>query len=209
MNKREIMGFVWDYYKGPIIVGLVLIIFVVSLVRHYMNYQKPIVQIALLNCNTARMEEEGEPDFTDFMEQYGYNTKREKVTLLTNFTVDLKSNSTTDMYQFQSLVALITAGGIDLLVANEEAYEFMVECNSVDSLEEHISEELIKKYEEEIVYLPNPDTGRIYPAGIRIPENDFMTENRFYNSDCIIGFGNGSTKDEAAERMLWYILGEE
>ena len=144
MNKREIAGFIWDYYKGPIIVGLVVIVFVVSLVRHYMNYQKPIVQIALLNCDTGYMEKEGEPDFTDFFERYGYNTKREKVTLHTNFTVDLKSNRNSDMYQFQSLVALITAGGVDLLTADEEAYEFMAECNSVDSLEEHLSEEFLE-----------------------------------------------------------------
>ena len=62
MKKSEIAGFVWDYYKWFIIVGIIIIAAVVGIVRHFLSYKDSVVQIALLNCDNTKMEIE-EPDF--------------------------------------------------------------------------------------------------------------------------------------------------
>lgn len=106
MKKSEIVGFIWDYYKWFIIVGVIVIAALIGTISHFASYQEAVVQIALVNCDTAKMEEEGEPDFSDFMEKYGYDTKKEKVSLNTGYDVDLDATGTAEVYSFQSFVAL-------------------------------------------------------------------------------------------------------
>lgn len=208
MKKSEIIGFIWDYYKWFIIVGVIVIAALVGTIRHFASYQEAVVQIALVNCDKTQMEEEGEPDFSDFMEMYGYDTKEEKVSLNTGYDVDLDATSTSEVYSFQSFVALTAAGGVDVMAADEEAYIFIAECRTVASLEEYFSEEFLEKYKEDIVYAENVDTGEDFPAGIRIKNNPWMVEHGFYQEDCVIGIGNGTERGEAAVRMFLYLLGE-
>ena len=209
MKKTEIVGFIWDYYKWFIIVGIVVIAAVVGTIRHFISYKDPIVQIALVNCNKMQMEEEKEPDFTEFMETYGYDSGKEEVKVDVATDVDINSTSTADVYSFQSFIALTAAGGVDVLAADEETYKFIAECRAVVSLEEHLPEGFMEKYKEDIIYAKNMDTGEDFPAGVRIENNPWMVEYGFYGEDCVIGFGNGTKKAEAAVRMLLYILGED
>lgn len=208
MKKSEIIGFVWDYYKWFIIVGIIVIAAVVGTVRHFVSYKDPVVQIALLNCDKTQIGETKEPDFTDFMEMYGYDSEKEEVRVDTGYDVDVNATSTAEVYSFQSFIALTAAGGVDLLAADEESYKFVAECRAIASLEEHLPEGFIDKYKEDIVYAKNMDTGEDFPAGIRIKNNPWMVEHEFYGEDCVIGFGSGTKKEEAAVQMLLYILDE-
>ena len=207
MKKSEIAGFVWDYYKWFIIVGIIIIAAVVGIVRHFLSYKDSVVQIALLNCDKTQMEKE-EPDFTDFMEMYGYDSRKEEIKVNTGYDVDINATSSAEIYSFQSFVALTAAGGADVMAADEETYEFVAECRAIASLEEYLPGGLMEKYNEDIVYAKNMDTGEDFPAGIRIENNPWMVEHGFYGEDCVIGFGNGTKKEEAAVQMFLYILGE-
>jgi hypothetical protein len=207
MKKSEIAGFVWDYYKWFIIVGIIIIAAVVGIVRHFLSYKDSVVQIALLNCNKTQMEKE-EPDFTDFMEMYGYDSRKEEIKVNTGYDVDINATSSAEIYSFQSFVALTAAGGVDVMAADEETYEFVAECRAIASLEEYLPGGFMEKYNEDIVYAKNMDTGEDFPAGIRIENNPWMVEHGFYGEDCVIGFGNGTKKEEAAVQMFLYILGE-
>ncbi len=207
MKKSEIAGFVWDYYKWFIIVGIIVIAAVVGIVRHFLSYKDSVVQIALLNCDKTQMEKE-EPDFTDFMEMYGYDSGKEEIKVNTGYDVDINATSSAEIYSFQSFVALTAAGGVDVMAADEETYEFVAECRAIASLEEYLPEGFMEKYNEDIVYAKNMDTGEDFPAGIRIENNPWMVEHGFYGEDCVIGFGNGTKKEEAAVQMFLYILGE-
>ncbi len=207
MKKSEIAGFVWDYYKWFIIVGIIIIAAVVGIVRHFLSYKDSVVQIALLNCDKTQMEKE-EPDFTDFMEMYGYDSRKEEIKVNTGYDVDINATSSAEIYSFQSFVALTAAGGVDVMAADEETYEFVAECRAIASLEEYLPGGFMEKYNEDIVYAKNMDTGEDFPAGIRIENNPWMVEHGFYGEDCVIGFGNGTKKEEAAVQMFLYILGE-
>lgn len=208
MKKSEIAGFIWDYYKWFIIVGIIVIVAVVGIVRHFVSYKEPIVQIALLNCNKTQINDGGEPDFTEFMEMYGYDSGKEEIKVNTGHDVDKNATSTSEIYSFQSFVALTAAGGVDVMAADEESYKFVAECRAVASLEDYLPEGFMEKYKEDIVYAQNMDTGEDFPAGIRIENNPWMVEHGFYGEDCVIGFGNGTKKGEAAVQMLMYILDE-
>jgi len=207
MKKSEIAGFVWDYYKWFIIVGIIIVAAVVGIVRHFLSYKDSVVQIALLNCDKTQMEKE-EPDFTDFMEMYGYDSRKEEIKVNTGYDVDINATSSAEIYSFQSFVALTAAGGVDVMAADEETYEFVAECRAIASLEEYLPGGFMEKYNEDIVYAKNMDTGEDFPAGIRIENNPWMVEHGFYGEDCVIGFGNGTKKEEAAVQMFLYILGE-
>ncbi len=209
MKKSEIAGFIWDYYKWYIIVAVVLIVAAISLISHYRSYKDPVVQIALVNCDTKKMTEEGQPDFSDYMEKYGYDEKKQTVDLLTDYQFSLSSDDSRQIYTFQSFVVLTAAGGIDLVAADQEIYEYLASCKTIEPLDNYLSEEYMEKYKDDIIYVENEETGKKFAAGIRIPNNKWMVEHGFYGEDCVIGFATGTTREEAATRMLLYLLGEE
>lgn len=206
MTKTQIVKYIWDYYKLHIFVGIVIIFSVVSLVKHFMTYQDPVVTITLLNCNT--MDIGIDPDMTEFMNQNGYDLKKEKVSIDTGYYIDLESNSSSDMYTLQALQTLLSAGGIDVIAGTEEIYQYMGEKQSLATLEEFLSEELIAKYADDLIYIEDQETGESYPGGIRIPNNWWMTQYRYYEEDCIIGITRSCQNTEAAVQLLKYILQE-
>lgn len=209
MKKSEIAGFIWDYYKWYIIVGVIIIGVAVSLIHHYMSYKDPVVQIALINCNDEGTKENGQPDFSDFMQKYGYDEGKETVDLLTDYQFSLTSDDSRQIYTFQSFIVLTAAGGIDVLAADEEIYEYIAGCKAVEPLDNYLPEKYMEKYKDDIIYVTNQETGKEFAAGIRIPNNKWMVEHGFYEEDCVIGFATGTTREEAAVRMLLYLLGEE
>ncbi len=207
MKKSEIIRFIWDYFKWHIIIAIILIASVISLIRHFATYQEPVAEIVLMNC--SMMDVQVDPDFTDFMEQHGYDIKKEKVAVDTGYYVDLDANTSANMYTLQALQTLLAAGGVDVVAGTEEIYMYMGEHYMAANLEDYLSAEMLEKYADDIVYITDPETKEKYPGGIQIANNWWMTKYKYYSDDCIIGISNGCQKQEAAMNLFMYILGED
>ena len=70
MTWKQRIGFVWDYYRLVILAVVAVIILIGMTVYHYMTTKEDISQIVLVNAKSMPADEE--PDFSEFMEQYGY-----------------------------------------------------------------------------------------------------------------------------------------
>ncbi len=211
MTKKEIAGFIWDYHKWQIIIGVIVVIALIATVRHFVTRKDLIVQIAMINSNAKQIEEADESEFAEFMELYDYDSAEEEVKVNTMYSFNMSSTSSVETQNFQSFIAMAVAGGLDLMVLNddEELYKFIAECRATGSLAQYLSEDILKKYEEDIVYAVNPITEEEFPAGIRVEKESWMTEQGYYNGDCIVGVGVGTMNEDEATQMLLYLLGEK
>lgn len=205
MKKSEVAGFIWDYYKWWIIGGIVVIVIAGNLIYHFATYKSPAVEIALVNS----ANQENEPDFSKFMDKYGYDKSKQKVAFQNTFSVDLKNGSTGNMYTFEALQTQIAAGGIDVIAADKEVYLYLAKQQAAADLSDYLPAELMKKYEKDIVYVTDPDTKKKYPGGIWLQNNKWMDSYGFYPKGCVVGIVNGSGRTTAAKQMLQYILGED
>ena len=208
MKKSEIAGFIWDYYKWWIIGSVIVIAAAVSLIHHFVTAKAAIVEMALVNCGSYATEEEKEPDFSDFMDQYGYDKKKQEVVLQTSFSVDLTSTDSGNAYSYEALMTQIAAGGIDVFAADDEVYEYLAGQQYFANLSDYLSEEQLKQYGDTIVFVTDPETKEDYPAGIRLKKNTWMEHYGFYPEGCIIGILTGTSREEAAQRLLFYVLEE-
>ena len=207
MKKSEVAGFIWDYYKWWIIGGVIVIALVTSLIYHFVTYKSPIVELVLVNC--ASEGEETEPDFSDFMDQYGYDDTKQEVVLQNSYAVNLTNGASGNVYSFEALQTLIAAGGVDVLAADKEVYAYLAKQQNVADLSDYLSADLMEKYAKNIVYVTDSETGKKYPAGIRLVHNQWMDNYGYYPDGCVIGIVNGSGRTTAAKQLMQYLLGED
>lgn len=206
MSKSERVGFIWDYYKWWIIGAIILIAVAVNLIQHFVSYKTPVAQLVLVNCGTSGMEDEAEPDFSDFMKQYGYDEAEQEVTLQTSYVVDLENTSSSNAYTYESLQTIVAAGGVDVLAADEDVFTYFTEQQNYANLSDYLSDVLMEQYADDIVYATDPETDEEYPAGIRLEKNAWMEQYDYYPQGCVIGIVNGSEHKEAARQLLLYLL---
>ena len=106
MTWKQRIGFVWDYYRLVILAVVAVIILIGMTVHHYMTTKEDISQIVLVNAKSMPADEE--PDFSEFMEQYGYDTAVQEVVVNDAYYVDLTSTDTSNLYSYQSLQTVLS-----------------------------------------------------------------------------------------------------
>ena len=50
MTWKERFSQIWEYYRIPIFVGIAIFAVVFSLIKHFVTYQEPILNLAMVNA---------------------------------------------------------------------------------------------------------------------------------------------------------------
>lgn len=204
MTWKQRIGFVWDYYRLVILAVVAVIILIGMTVHHYMTTKEDISQIVLVNAKSMPADEE--PDFSEFMEQYGYDTAAQEVVVNDAYYVDLTSTDTSNLYSYQSLQTVIAGGGVDVLGADEMVFENLAQSGAIADLAQYFSKDELEQLKDYIFYVEDKDTGDTFAAGIRLGAGSWSVEHGYYEKECILGIALGSEHKEAAEQMFRYLL---
>lgn len=204
MTWKKRIGFIWDYYKWFIIIGIILIIALISTVKHFMTEKSSVAELILVN--TESNSTSIVPDFSDFMEQYGYNADKEEIGVNDSYFLNITSNDSSNLYTYQSLMTILAGGGVDVFCSDELLYENLAGSSTFADLSQYLSEEELAELEDDIYYITDEETGKTYPGGIELGKDSWVVEQTYYKKGCIMGIVNGSEKEEAAGRLFRYIL---
>ena len=212
MTWKQRIGFVWDYYRLVILAVVAVIILIGMTVHHYMTTKEDVSQIVLVNAKSMPADEE--PDFSEFMEQYGYDTAAQEVVVNDAYYVDLTSTDTSNLYSYQSLQTVIAGGGVDVLGADEMVFEKLCQHErssdtyplDIADLTQYFSKDELEQLKDYIFYVEDKDTGDTFAAGIRLGAGSWPVEHGYYDKECILGIALGSEHKEAAEQMFHYLL---
>ncbi len=143
MGPADKAGYIWEYYKLPITVGLVALAFVCSMVYHEITKKEVLVYSALINVSAgdelaSRLDE-------GFISAEGTDPKRAEVCLYQGLYLSEDPSPENHQYGYASklkLMASIEAKQLDVVLMNREAYDiysrngYLLELDSLLSQDE-------------------------------------------------------------------------
>lgn len=122
-KKRE---HIWEYYKWPILLGLLALLVLMSTVREQLNRREPVLYLAFANLSVG---EEMEDRLTNgFLESVGADLRRHEVGLYPDLYLSEAADELNHQYAYASRIKLMGALAsqkLDLVLMNREGYDFL------------------------------------------------------------------------------------
>lgn len=210
MSTKGKFEYFWYYYKVHAIVTVIAVIFVAALIRQYVTSKDYAFYAALINANTAYIENNQWSD--EFAEYAEIDTEQYLVYIDPTFTISDRDSSQYSASNTEKLIAMLRSGDIDILVADTEIFENYAQNEFFMNLETVLPEDVLEKYQNNLYYTDaatydnadddayyydidewvNPDTFVInhhdpstmeqpVPVGIFLPEGSKIMETGCYN----------------------------
>lgn len=126
MRAAEKLDHVWTYYKWPILLGLLALIVLGSALHRELGKKEPVLYLAFANVVAG---EDLEEDLTDgFLRFLGADAKKREVYLYRDLYLSDDADTLNHEYAYASkmkLMGAVSAGKLDLVLMNREAYDLL------------------------------------------------------------------------------------
>lgn len=207
MKPKDRVGYIWEYYKIPILVAILAIAIVISFISHFVTKKETLANVMMVNAVVTDKEKESDI-FVDFLKENGYNTKKQEISLNDSLFVDPDSTDSSSMYSYQSLQTIMIAGGVDVFLSDEKLFDDLNKNTEFKDLSTVLDESTMEKYKDNIIMATDEDTKKEYPSGILLKNNAWIQKKGLYDSDVVIGISIASKNDKVNKQILDMILGE-
>lgn len=202
-NKAKV-GYIWDYYRWPIVITIAIAAFVISLAYHYISYKEPLLNVIMFNTlNSYNSTDEG---FNEFLEEYGYDPVEQPVSLSSNLIIQ-DDNPSASYQDYQALTMMVAAGGQDLFFGTGNTFMSYASQGAFIDLRTVLSEETLDAYKDQLIYITDEGSTEPYPCAVNLKNNEWLSKNGYYN-ECYFGiFFNSEhldTDKQFAEFLLNY-----
>lgn len=194
LTFKDKIDYLWDYYKIPIIgvITLVaLIIYIFYLV--FRHVPEEVLNVTLINSSLTSEDEISLDD--DFLRMEGYDLEDYKISMDGHITID--NNMSGNAREF--VAAMILAEEIDVLVWDEEAYEYVNSLGAITNLEDYMTVNYIEKYSEYAIY-----ENEIL-IGFRFNETKNISKE-LKMGEIYVGIINTATRKDEGVRFIEYLL---
>lgn len=208
MTKKAKVQYVWDYYRWHILITLIVSISLISIVKHFVTYREPLLNVIMANCNdTLNADPSG---FNEFFEEYGYDADSDLVSLAAslNFPEEGTDEDFSSYNDYQLLVTLIAAGQEDVFFGRGPVYLNYAEEGVLADLSTVLPAETLEKYEDYLVYSTNNGETEPYPCAIELVDNKWLQKNHYYTS-CHFGIFVQSANDKTTLDFTEFLLNYE
>ena len=184
MPLKKKISYIRDYYKFPIIGGIAALIFLVTFVRDYRQNNRPkYLDAILINSDLAYSYDESLKE--DFIKYAGVDTETYNLVIDSSITISEDSYDQMTMANMQKVVAMYTAGELDVVIGPEPIMDEYGAMGAHMDLSGILTDELKKKladkgydifYTTEYEEDENGETKAIgtYPAGVYIGSSEYL-----------------------------------
>ena len=202
MSLKGKLGYFWDYYRIHTAVVLAVLVLAVMFIRQYRANKDYAFYAVLLNVDTSRIQNDQWKD--EFSEYAGIDTDEYSAAIDTSFIISKDNLSEYSITSQEKLVVMISAGIIDIIVADSETFEYQAQSEGFANLETILPKEMLDKYRDYLYYtdaatfeatanaLYSADTFIIdhhdpssmeqpIPVGICLPKGNKLTETGCYD----------------------------
>ncbi|MBQ4481696.1 MAG: hypothetical protein II966_00535 [Lachnospiraceae bacterium] len=219
LNSKQKLQYIWDYYKIPIIGGLILIYALTSFIHGRMTAKKTVFCLAMINSNaTDLMDETLINDFSKTREDF--DPIHQEMRLEADFTFegyDLIASS-----YMQRLLAEYNVGAIDATISTKEVMEELASHQAFADLSAVLPEELFTKLQSEgyeIIYTdyedPATNETHRFPFAVNISESGTIKKgftdvtgepHSYFDEDCYYALSPNSSYIDNGIAFLEYLL---
>ncbi|MCR5774447.1 MAG: hypothetical protein K6G42_05125 [Lachnospiraceae bacterium] len=219
MNTRAKLRYIWDYYKYPIIIAMIVVIAVVSFIRGRLAYKPTVFNLVMIDSNVSELADRTLLD--DFRESCSdFDPDKEKITLNANY-----DTSTMDQGMYsekQKLLIEYNVGSIDATIGPKDIMEELAEGQAFVDLNDLLPEELMARIRDENIeiltaHYEDPATGKKYdfPAAINISGSEAIKKGftdiygetfPYFDEDCYYAVSPNSSYLDHGIEFLKYLL---
>lgn len=219
MTKKQKLSYIWDYYKVPIILGVVLIYLVTSFIHGRLTAKQTVFRLVMIDSNvTALIEESLLDGFAESCEDF--DPDKEEMKLDANY--DLSETGYMVYTTEQKILAEYNVGSIDGTIAPKEEMMELAESQAFADLTELLPKDLMDKITGRgLEILSNkyedPATGEIheYPFAVNISSSPCISSGfkdamgdtiSYYDKDCYYAVCPNADNLEHSIEFLRYLL---
>ena len=126
MSPQKKLDHIYTYYKWPILLGLVVLIVLGSVLHQHLTKKEPVLYLAFANVSVGEDLESGLTD--GFLRFLGADAKKQEVYLYSDLYLSDNADTLNHEYAYASrmkLMGAVSAGKLDLVLMNREAYDFL------------------------------------------------------------------------------------
>lgn len=223
IEKSKRLEYIWDYYKLPIFAVICVCVAVIYTVGHIVTTKDNYAYVVAVNANFED-EVDLEKITQDYLSSRGQDQKRKTIFWDYNIQYDVNAYEQS-LYDRMTIDTLVASKTVDLMVSTISTYKEEASIGVFMPVSEYLSEELMEKYKDEIVWVEGTDEterqniawdgeetteGTKYARGIRVKNNPYFLESHLYNQDAdiVLGIVGNTQNPEVAKDLLLYLLGE-
>lgn len=208
MEPKKRREYIWEYNKWYIIVGTFFAIFGTYLIVHYTTKKDIVANVIMVNTNVEAADNTGNELFDSFLEKNGYDTKHNEIVLNDGFYVNPNGVGQENYYSYQSVLTVLEAGGADVYFSDDGVYGLIQDIGLLKDLNEVLPKDVLDKYQDELLYTTDQETGETYPSAIQLSDNQWLKENQMYLDECVVGAAYGAADEKLQQKLMLEILGE-
>ena len=219
MSPAEKAEHIFTYHKWTILLVLLALVVLGSILHRQLTQKKPVLYLAVINASFGEDVEKGLTE--DFLTEAGFDTRRQEVYLYRDLYLSENADTLNHEYAYASKVKLsgaISAGKLDLVLMNREAYDifsrqgYLLELTSLpDDLSPFLTENDVILSDNSVDYLlgnaveEQVVTKMVYNS-LAVSSLPLFRDAGF-DGDLYLGVVANSPRKEAAEAYIRYLFG--
>ena len=193
-NKKDKYIFLWDYYKAPIILTILVFVLLLYLLFSIIGRRQNILYVVLLNTDSSIVEV-NESIFIDELTKTDIDSTNKNVDV--NAYLSLGLDESQDGETLQVLNALFSITDLDLFISPKEYFDMFVDKDAFCDLSLLLDKELLNKHKDDL-YICKDSNNQDIVAGVILHSDSIIHNAGYYHDDVIIGAtNNGVNLDNA------------
>ena len=219
MTPAEKADHIFTYHKWTILLVLLVLLIIGSTIHRQLTQKRPVLYLAVVNVSLG---EDVQKQLTqDFLTETGGDARRQEVYLYRDLYLSEDADALNHEYAYASKVKLtgaISAGKLDLVLMNREAYDifsrqgYLMELTSLsDPLSPYITENEVILSDNSVDYLlgnaaEEQIVTEVVPNSLAVSSLPLFRDAGF-NGDLYIGVLSNSPRQEETAAYFRYIFG--
>ncbi|MDO4619383.1 MAG: hypothetical protein Q4B09_02070, partial [Lachnospiraceae bacterium] len=210
MTRKERLEYIAEYY-WLLILGVVGGIVLLGYIVYRANFTVKDYWFYAIYANTNAEAGSGSELWSDFRDYGSYDTKQKKLMMNSASYFDPSITGGTNNSYFQSFVALVESGDLDIITMGRAGIEALGTSGRLMDLSSEDGKEIGEKYADRLVYALPYDTEYSeteIPIGIDVSDSLLVNKYGLYEEDCVLAVSAYTKRPEEVKQFLAFIFGE-
>ncbi len=211
MSVKDRLWYIWEYYKIPIIIAVVAVIFISSIGSAiYNNRFETALSCVIFNSRPASEADSVDDYFNQGFRQYIDLNEDAKIEVDYSMspTFDESSMNEFTYAQLAKITAMISSKSLDVMIGKPETIDHFGEMGGFVDLKEILPADIYDKVEDHLYFVTNQEIGENTACGLLIGSTDFCDKTGLIIDEPILTIMSNSTHTDTAVELIRYVFGQ-
>lgn len=150
-TPKQKLAYFWDYYRWPVIIGIIAIIAVISFIYQMATRKETAFYALMLNATEYNYLEDTSDNTAAFTEYAGID--KNKYQVIYDTSVQIGTEAGDDYNSAQKLMVYIAAAELDVMVSDSDSLLKYAYQGQFQDLRDFLTKEQLAEYEDSFYYI--------------------------------------------------------